>query len=147
MYLFDLDQDIAINLRQQNNYQLIMNSKKKNLGRMKLVTGSEDFVLQNSDRIPLKPLEFKLYHNYPNPFNPMTRISFDLPKRAQVELYIYNIMGQRVRKLADHMFRGGHHELTWDGRSDSGNFVSSGLYFIRLKSGTHVATQKMMIVK
>jgi hypothetical protein len=147
MYLFDLDLDIAIDLNQQNNYDFDLTRKTNNPKQLKLVVGTEAFIRENSDQIPLKPLAFKLNQNYPNPFNPATKISFDLPQRSYVEINIYNVLGQRVRKLLNQTLRGGHHELVWDGRSDSGNFVTSGLYFVRLSTKKHIATKKMMIIK
>ncbi len=147
MYLFDRDLDIAINLHHQNNYSFSLNKKTNNLKQLKLVIGTDAFIRENSDQIPLKPFAFKLHQNYPNPFNPTTRISFDLPQRTRVELYIYNVLGQRVRKLLNQILRGGRHELIWDGRSDSGSFVASGLYFVRLSTENNIAIKKMMVIK
>jgi len=86
-------------------------------------------------------------NSYPNPFNPSTTIEFTLPESGFTTLLIYNISGQKVRELAaDHM-TAGTHSLTWDGRDDGGNAVSSGVYITRLVAGKQVATGRMILLK
>ncbi|MCK6622068.1 MAG: T9SS type A sorting domain-containing protein [Calditrichaceae bacterium] len=80
------------------------------------------------------PGEFELLQNYPNPFNPETTIRYSLPVAAKVELSIYNLLGQKIRRLAVAQQAAGRYQVQWDGRSDGGNAVASGLYFYRLKA-------------
>ena len=80
------------------------------------------------------PLEFSLSQNYPNPFNPTTTISFDLPEASRVKLAIYNMMGQEVATLVNGIQPAGHQNAIWEGKSDSGIPLASGLYFCRLQA-------------
>ena len=75
---------------------------------------------------------FLLYQNYPNPFNAGTEIRFQLPKNADVELTIYNILGQTVRILTQGYKTAGHYIMKWDGRNENGLSVPTGVYFSRL---------------
>jgi len=93
------------------------------------------------------PTSYGLSQNYPNPFNPTTEISFDLPKASQVELSIFNVLGQQVRSLVNQSMEAGQHQLMWDGRDGSGSQVSSGVYFYRLSAGSFSETRKMMLLK
>jgi len=93
------------------------------------------------------PTSYGLNQNFPNPFNPSTEISFDLPKASQVELSIFNVLGQEVRSLVNRTMEAGKHTITWDGLNGSGTQVSSGVYFYRLSAGSFSDTKKMMLLK
>jgi hypothetical protein len=81
------------------------------------------------------PGQFALEQNYPNPFNPSTIITLHLPQESKVNLVIYDVLGRAVRSLsANTFFHAGVHQLSWDGRDDSGNTLASGVYFYRLKA-------------
>jgi|GEM_PF-720945 len=91
---------------------------------------------------------FQLMQNYPNPFNANTCIRYALSRRSQVDLTVYNILGQLVRTI----FRGeqqrGTHILSWDGKNNEGEDVGSGIYFYRLKTADGAqATRKMLLLK
>lgn len=88
-----------------------------------------------------------LRQNYPNPFNPMTTISFTLPVRINVNLSIFNVEGELIKTLVDHVLNGGLAEVNWDGSNTQGDQVSSGVYVYRLKAGTKVLTKKMVLLK
>lgn len=88
-----------------------------------------------------------LYQNLPNPFNPATTISFTLPNRVQTRLSIYNIAGKQVARLVDQVVEAGFTEITWNGRDDRGNPVSSGGYFYRLTAGKRTLEKKMLLLK
>jgi hypothetical protein len=83
-----------------------------------------------------------LIGNYPNPFNPVTEISFNLPNAMYVQLEIYNIMGQKVATVVDGFLEAGQHTVQWDASS-----FSSGVYFYRLTAGDLIETKKMMLLK
>jgi photosystem II stability/assembly factor-like uncharacterized protein len=85
--------------------------------------------------------------NYPNPFNPVTTISFSLKEREKVTLSIYNIKGQKVRTLISEDMKEGNHSLIWNGTSDNGSTVSSGIYFYKLDTDSYSATRKMVMMK
>ena len=93
------------------------------------------------------PVVLTMDQNFPNPFNPNTRISFSLPKTQAVKLSIYNLKGQLVKKLLDANLPAGQNLISWDGTDDNGNTVSSGIYNYRLQSGGMNITRKMMLMK
>jgi hypothetical protein len=93
------------------------------------------------------PTQFALGQNYPNPFNPTTEISFALPNAADVELSVYNLLGQKVTTLVNGAMPAGNHSVTWDGTSESGGSVASGIYFYRISAGSFNETKKMMMLK
>ncbi|MDZ7289281.1 MAG: phytase [candidate division KSB1 bacterium] len=98
------------------------------------------------------PEEFGLEQNYPNPlrasaFNPSTVIPFHLNKSIHVKLTIVNIMGQAIRTLVEGQMPAGEHLLNWDGRSDAGEVVPSGTYFICMEKGNTVQVKPLLLVK
>ncbi|HSH00092.1 MAG TPA: T9SS type A sorting domain-containing protein, partial [candidate division Zixibacteria bacterium] len=94
------------------------------------------------DPAPVLPAEFVLSQNHPNPFNPETTIDFALPRRAEVELSIYNVLGQRVTTLFSGEAAAGRHTVNW--RADA---YASGVYFYRLSAGETTLTRKMLLLK
>lgn len=88
------------------------------------------------------PTEFALAQNYPNPFNPSTILKFNLPVASQVNLDIYNVLGQRVTTLVDARLEAGEHQYEWDGSSSS-----TGVYFYRIQTENNVETKKMILLK
>ncbi len=109
--------------------------------------GSHSVTPTLSANAPILPTKFELYQNYPNPFNPSTEIGFALPQAAKVRLEIFNIMGQRVKLLADQPMEAGVRSILWDGRDAVGNAVASGVYFYRLDAGQFTASRKMLLLK
>ncbi len=85
--------------------------------------------------------------NHPNPFNPSTTISFDLPTEQPVTLEVYNIRGQKVKTLVNSMGKKGINCVVWNGDDMAGKAVSSGIYFYRLQTENQSITQKMLMVK
>jgi hypothetical protein len=78
----------------------------------------------------------------PNPFNPVTRIPYVLPKQGHARLVVYNVKGQRVATLVDGVMSSGEHIVTWNAKG-----VSSGVYFYRLMVGDFSATRRMVLLK
>lgn len=93
------------------------------------------------------PLSFALHQNYPNPFNPETKIEYQLPEKMQAELIVYNVIGEHIRTLVSGEQNPGDHQITWDGKNNSGLQASSGIYFYRLKAGNAVQTKKMILLQ
>ncbi|MEE4312476.1 MAG: choice-of-anchor D domain-containing protein [candidate division KSB1 bacterium] len=147
IFLFDLESDIAVNLKEKTNYAIELLSEGVTARKFKLVAGTEAYVIDNSDGIPLVPATFALSQNYPNPFNPATTIEFTISRRTPVEIHIFNVLGQRVRVLMDDMMRAGRHRIVWDGLSDDGHMMTTGLYFIRLRAEGKHSVKKMMLVR
>jgi hypothetical protein len=90
---------------------------------------------------------FGLSQNFPNPFNPETQISFDLPEKALVSLAVYNVFGQKVRTLLEISLPAGSYTVTWNGKDNEGISMASGVYFCRLLAGDKVNTKKMILMK
>ena len=93
------------------------------------------------------PFVYRLEQNYPNPFNPETSIRYQLAKAGQVDLVIYNMLGQKVRTLINGVKNLGNHVQVWDGRNDRGQVVPTGIYFYRVHSGTFTEVKKMLVVR
>tara|TARA_Y100000310_G_scaffold345540_1_gene466253 strand:+ start:8471 stop:11203 length:2733 start_codon:yes stop_codon:yes gene_type:complete len=93
------------------------------------------------------PTEFNLSQNFPNPFNPVTVIRFDLPEASYVNLKVYNLMGQEIRSLVSGMEEPGVRVAVWDGKDNSGRLVSTGVYLYRIKAGSFFRTHKMILLR
>lgn len=93
------------------------------------------------------PSSFRLSQNSPNPFNPTTRISYEIPEAGHVTLKIFNAVGQHVATLVNDYQEAGAKEITWNGKDDSGHEVASGLYLYRLQAGDQIKTMKMNLLK
>lgn len=109
-------------------------------GSLEEVTGVED-------NQPSVPDQFYLSQNYPNPFNPTTTISYGLPADSDVRIMIFNVLGQRVRTLVDERQAAGYKAVVWDGHDNSGNSVSSGVYFYTIEAGSYSSSKKMLLLK
>ena len=104
-----------------------------------------DFTQPSAETV--KPYEFNLVGNYPNPFNPSTTIQFSLSSTGPAELDIYNMIGQKIRSLVSGPLEAGIHSVVWNGRDRNNIPVSSGIYMARLKMGKKVETRRMTLVK
>ena len=92
------------------------------------------------------PTSFSLVDNFPNPFNPTTTIQYALPQAADVELTVYNVVGQVVRTLVAERQSAGRYAVEWDATDDSGHSLSSGMYFYRLQAGGEFREVKKMLL-
>jgi len=102
----------------------------------------------------LVPEQFTVSYNYPNPFNPVTNIEFSLANEASVKLTIYNLLGQEVRQIVNENMSSGYYRVFWDGRNQSGQMVSTGVYLYKIMIMNRTTgeiylnkTQKMVMVK
>ena len=93
------------------------------------------------------PQKYGLMQNFPNPFNPLTSIRFELPTMTYVILQVYDVNGRLIDKLADATFEPGVHHLIWDGKDLKGHDVSSGIYFYQIFTPDFTKTNKMVLVK
>jgi hypothetical protein len=96
------------------------------------------------DRLPAAT---RLVGNAPNPFNPMTVIAFELAHAGPVQLDVFDVRGQRLRRLVSAPLAAGRHELAWDGRDGSGRALASGVYFARLQAAGATHLHKMTLVR
>ena len=93
------------------------------------------------------PTELALHHNFPNPFNPLTHISYSLPTDGVVDLRVYDMLGREVALLDRQQRRPGRYQVVWNGRTDSGHPVPSGVYFARLTIPGGSKSIKMVLLK
>ncbi len=92
------------------------------------------------------PASFAL-DNYPNPFNPATEIRYQLPEAADVQIVVYNVLGQKVQTLVSGKQQAGTYLLRWEGKNDQNQQVPSGMYFLRMKAGKFTANRKLLLMK
>ena len=90
---------------------------------------------------------FELWQNYPNPFNPSTHIHYLLPRSENVQLVIYNTLGQMIKTLVFGKQKAGAYTATWSGTDETGARVSSGVYMVTLRAGDYVQTRKMILMR
>ncbi len=86
--------------------------------------------------------KLNLFENYPNPFNPITRIRFSIPQTELVNISVYNILGQKIRVLVNRIFNSGQHEISFNASN-----LSNGSYYYRLQVGNHAEVKKMILSK
>ncbi len=91
--------------------------------------------------------EFRLFSNYPNPFNPSTTIRFELNRSCEVKLQVFDLLGRRVRTLVSGRLSAGRHTRTWDGKDEAGKPVSSGVYLCEFKAGRVRQVNKMILIR
>jgi hypothetical protein len=88
-----------------------------------------------------------LSYNYPNPFNPETTICYGLKTAGLTQIYIYNLMGQRIRTLLEMQQAAGLQQIRWDGRDDHGEMMSSVIYLYSIQTPEFSETKKMIMLK
>jgi immune inhibitor A len=102
---------------------------------------------QDEDESDVLPLNYTLEQNYPNPFNGETVISFSLDQPADINITVYNLLGQQVTQLADGRYEPGNHAVHWDGLNAGGHPVSTGVYFYILRTAESSESRKMLLLK
>jgi hypothetical protein len=93
------------------------------------------------------PKDFMLFQNFPNPFNPFTTIYVSVPKGELFTLFIYNVLGERVRMLYAGRGNGNTQSIVWDSKNDAGVRISSGVYFYEIRAKGFLATKKMLLIQ
>ena len=97
--------------------------------------------------VEILPEKFMVYNNYPNPFNPITAINYDLPEVRDVNIIIYDLLGRTIRHLDLNKVKAGRHKFVWHGTNDFGKRVSTGIYFLQITAGQDIQSQKMLLLK
>jgi hypothetical protein len=145
--LYDKNRQILKNLREKRHY--IYSELGELLpGRFELIAGTATFVQMRTASVGDGPHEFRLYPNFPNPFNNETILSFSLPEAVPVWLKIFDVMGREVRVLSDgRVWEKGRHYLRWGGRDETGHAVSSGVYILSLRAGEFEMRQRITLIK
>jgi hypothetical protein len=111
---------------------------------IKMAAGTLRLMVGGSPNIPLT---YYLAQNYPNPFNPSTKFEFGLPVASHMEIVVYNVLGQKVNTLINEDRAAGVNTIVWNGVSQNGNSVSSGVYFVRMMAGKFSQVRKIMLLK
>ena len=123
--------ELAKNLAEKVNEQIILAGI--------VPTGSNMFKIASENE---EKLTYELSNNYPNPFNPVTRIKYEIANSENVKLKVYDILGKEVANLVDAQKEAGRYEILFDASS-----LASGIYFYRLQAGDFVQTRKMILLK
>lgn len=93
------------------------------------------------------PKGFKLYPNFPNPFNPSTTLKFNLDTESRVQIKIFDIKGELMKTLIRDLTPAGENEIIWDGTNDTGYRLPSGVYVYQVEAGTNIDSRKMILLK
>jgi len=106
-------------------------------------------IVQSTQRILVHniPKEFALYQNFPNPFNPITVIEYDIPKDSHVHLAVYDMLGREVKTLTDSYQELGYKSIQWDGTDENGISLGSGMYLYRLTTQNFTGMKKIVLLK
>jgi len=147
-------EDLAIGLWNGDNWEVLqtdlltggqLRASTFKLGQYAVIQSLNDNLDAGIDE--LLPREFNLSQNFPNPFNPVTTISYDIPQATQVKLTIYDILGQEITVLKDNYHAPGRYKAKWDGKNSARIPVVSGIYFYQLKTGQFMEIKKMILVR
>jgi len=135
------------NISGNADFELTINNATYNMAEistLQLPAGTYYFKVVASRTLPEK---LALLPNIPNPFNAATELRFTLPEDSDVELAVYDITGRCVRSLLNDELTGGYHSVVWDGSSDKGVAVASGVYLSVLKTKDKMLTRKLLLIK
>ncbi|OGB65896.1 MAG: hypothetical protein A2Y94_11520 [Caldithrix sp. RBG_13_44_9] len=127
--------DVYITYINDDNYNIILNKTK-----LPVISGIKT-------QTALKVKEYQLLPVYPNPFNSYTQISFKIPQTSKIMLEIYDLVGRRVKTLANETYQTGAHHIRWDGTNQYGGEVTTGIYFVRLSTPGFKATHKILLMR
>ena len=92
-------------------------------------------------------LDFKLHQNFPNPFNPITSINYELETRILTKIVVYNSLGEEIKILVNDIKDAGNHYVEWNGRDSENNILPSGIYLIRLITDKNTTSIKSILIK
>lgn len=146
MVLVDMTTERVTDVKSSMSYALTL-KKNEYVRSFRLIVGKKEFVVKNTNGIPIVPLEYSLEQNFPNPFNPSTRIQYTLGHSGYVQLDIFNVLGQKVRTLFVGDQRIGSYTVEWNGTTDAGVKISSGVYFYRIRTEEFSSVKKMVLVR
>jgi len=138
---FDSTLTLIIPETEQEYFQAQIQYKFMDITGMNLADGIA------SIDVEILPDKFMVYNNYPNPFNPITAINYDLPEVRDVNIIIYDLLGRTIRHLDLNKVKAGRHKFVWHGTNDFGKRVSTGIYFLQITAGQDIQTQKMLLLK
>jgi|GEM_PF-1525681 len=145
LYLLDRDFVCAVPL---SGREAFVDLKKDLPARnLRLIIGTPEFAQDAAGGIPIAPIDFAIDQNYPNPFNPSTAIAYQVGRKTRVHLDVFDVLGRKVRTLADGEQVTGRYVARWDGRNDQGIPVTAGVYVCRIRAEGFSAARKMILVR
>lgn len=148
---------IPFNLPNDFDWVVVSSDLQLNYGKTNIITngnqrqfelhvGNPEFISDAIKKMKSLPSGISIGQNFPNPFNPITTINFQLDKPSRVQMDIYNILGQKIKTLVNNrIFDEGYHSAKWNGMNDKSEKVASGIYFLRFRAGNHSKTLKMIL--
>lgn len=142
VYLFDEALGQSFNLHEN---PVVLLEPGQEISSLRLLVGDAAYI--SAEKSKLLPEGFKMQQNYPNPFVDQTTIEYALPQAEFVTIEIFNVLGQRVRTLVRDEQDAGYHRISWDGMSDAGDAVASGMYLYVFTSPSHRATERLVRVR
>jgi hypothetical protein len=104
-------------------------------------------IIKTEDKKARLPDTYFLSQNYPNPFNPATMIDYQLPITGNIDISVYNVLGQKIKTLVSDRQQAGYYQILWNGDNHSGQTVASGVYFYKIEAGNFVKVRKMLYLK
>jgi hypothetical protein len=139
--------DIILNAGEYYSWVLTATS-----GEDYILEGTGELTVPSAERFTLElkavvPATFTLHQNFPNPFNPITSLRYDLPEQAQVTLTIYDLMGREITQLVNTAQEAGYKSVQWNATDIYGKPVSAGVYLYQIRAGGFVQTRKMVLLK
>ena len=135
-------------MKKEENEWLELDSQIKNGNIVsEVISGGIYSVFFNPDAMNPIPEKFELVNLYPNPFNPILTIKYNLDFEQNISIDIYNILGQQVNTLVDKKMSAGYHSVSWDGRNDNGLLLSSGIYFVKVATDNRSYIGKVSFIK
>ena len=137
--LIDGSTDESINFKPRTEYEFYFDIKKKETERFYVTVNRNASTSTEEENTPTV---FRLKKNYPNPFNPVTIIEYELPKYSEVKIEVFDILGRTVATLIDERKSAGFHSVLFNA-----SHLSSGTYFYRINAGDFVQIKSMMLIK
>ena len=129
---------VLINIKSNEEYDL------SGSGELIIAEVLNEFILQKNSVLPHS---YALHQNFPNPFNPVTNLRYDLPEQSFVTLTIYDLIGREITQLVNTTQEAGFRSVQWDATDSFGKPVSAGIYLYKITTGKFVQTKKMVLVK
>jgi len=142
-----IEYEIVIDVGEYYNWVLKMGD-----GNEHIIEGKGELVVPSSERMILErkevvPEKFTLHQNFPNPFNPVTTLRYDLPEQSHVTLTVYDMLGKDIIRLVNTTQKAGFKSVRWNATDNMGRPVSAGVYVYHIEAGEFVQTKKMVLLK
>ncbi|MGB5530662.1 MAG: T9SS type A sorting domain-containing protein [Ignavibacteriaceae bacterium] len=113
-----------------------------NVSNWEIGLATSPFEPVSVEKVTIQPTEFLLLNNYPNPFNPSTKIKYSIPQTSNLVIKVFDILGNEIETLVNEEKPAGTYELTWNAVN-----LPSGVYFYQLKAGSFINTKKMVLIR